>query len=147
MAVRFQPVIKRARFDAPGFSPQDMLQFGNVLLRSIQDRLDRGQTIYDAAAPPLREHYLRRKERVAGTNIRDLRLTGRTRRGMKVLEAGHNYALIGFSDPEAANRVRWNQRRSRQWGVSPTNERDLAQAVTEAITPPVTPVQLPVLAA
>jgi len=91
-----------------------MLQFGNVLLRSIQDRLDRGQTIYDAAAPPLRENYMRRKERVAGMNIRDLRLTGRTRRGMKVLEAGHNYALIGFSDPEAANRVRWNQRRSRQ---------------------------------
>jgi hypothetical protein len=120
-----------------------MLRFGNVLLRSIQNRLDRGQTIYDTTAPPLKEHYRERKERIAGTSIRDLRLTGRTRRGMKVLEAGQNYAVIGFSDPEALNRVRWNARRGRQWGVSPANERDLEQVVSEALTAPVTAVQLP----
>ena len=135
MPLRFQPVIKRARFNAVGFSPQQMLQFGNVLLRSIQGRLDKGQDIYDHAAPPLKPSYARRKERYAGTTIRDLRLTGRTRRSMKVVEAGQNYGVIGFTDDEAANRVRWNQRRSRQWGVSPNDEKALARAVYEELSP------------
>jgi hypothetical protein len=114
-----------------------MLAFGNVLLDSIKDRLDRGQTIYDAAALPLTENYLRRKQRRAGTALRDLRLTGRTRRGMKVIEAGVNYAIIGFSDAEAWNRVRWNNFRSRQWGVSPRNEKDLMAAIEEVLLNPV----------
>jgi len=112
-----------------------MLHLGNVTLRSIQARLDKGQTIYDTASPPLKESYMRRKERYAGTNLRDLRLTGRTRRSMKVIEAGLNYCVIGFTDAEAANRVRWNQRRSRQWGISPANEKALALAVFEESSP------------
>lgn len=137
MPLKFQPVIKRVRFESRGFSPEQMLGFGNVLLKSIQTRLDKAQDIYDQAAPPLKPQYQRRKERYAGTSVRDLRLTGRTRRSMKVLEVGQNYGVIGLSDPEAANRIRWNQRRSRQWGVSPQNEKDLARAVHDSLTSPV----------
>jgi hypothetical protein len=137
MPLQFQPVIKRARFNPVGFSSQTMLHFGNVLLRSIQARLDKGQTIYDTMSPPLKDAYLRRKERTSGSNLRDLRLTGRTRRSMKVIEAGQDYCILGFTDAEAANRVRWNNLRSRQWGVSPRDERALAEAVFEELTSPV----------
>src|SRR5215471_8877192 len=136
MPARFEPVIKSARFDPRGVQAQQMLRLGNVLLASIQARLDRGETIYDAPARPLKDSYQRRKQRLGGASIRDLQFSGRMRRSLKVLEAGRNYAIIGPTDQEAANRLRWNQRRERQWGVSPVNERDLSRAIASSLTSP-----------
>jgi hypothetical protein len=114
-----------------------MAGFGNALLKSIKERLDHAQTVNDNAAPALAPSYLKFKQSRGGSEIRDLRLTGRTRRGMQLLEAGQNYAVIGFSDPVALERVRFNNAKSRQWGVSPANERDLQKVIGMELLSPV----------
>lgn len=139
---KFETIIKKARFDAPGYSPRAMLSIGQTTLKSIQLRWDRAQDVYDMSAPPLSKRYQQFKERRYGSGLRDLRATGRTRRGMRVLEAGQNTCTLGFSDPTAAMRVRLNNRFSRQWGLSPANLKQLAIAVEVANERPVTVVQV-----
>src|SRR5206468_5192437 len=95
---RFNPVIRRARVVVTGYSPEQMINFGNVLNSSIGDRMDRGLDINDSPAPPLRPGYAKYKQRQGGSGIRDWKLTGRTRRSMKVLSAGQNHAVLGFTD-------------------------------------------------
>lgn len=137
--VRFQPLIKRARFEAPGFSPTDMVTIGNQILQgAIFPRLDRAQDIYDQSTPPLTEKYMRWKNRRYGSSLRDLRASGRTRRGTRVIEAGqrggqnpYSYVKIGFSDPEAALRIALNNRRVRQWGWS-ENDKEFAAGLVQA---------------
>lgn len=134
---KFETVIKKARFKVVGFSPTTMARLGRVLLDSITARLDRAQDVYDASAPPLALKYQGFKLRKYGSGVRDLKKTGRTRRGMNVLEAGQNYAVIGFTDTEAAFRVRLNNRLSRQWGVSPANSQAITTAVRQSVERPV----------
>ncbi len=109
------------------------------MLDSIKTRLDRAQNIYDQSAPPLKAHYSAWKVKARGGQpVRDLRLTGFTRRRMAVIEAGQNYCVIGFTDPEAARRIYYNNLRSRQWGVSPQDERNFRNALLNVIGLPVT---------
>lgn len=125
----FQTVIKRARFDTPGFSPQSMVAIGNVAIKSIQDRMLRGQDIYDQSSPPLSKRYAEWKEKKYGSGVRDGRATGRTFRAMQVLQAGQNYAILGYTDPFVVQtRVRPNSLISRQWGLSDKNKRDVLEA-------------------
>lgn len=137
-ALKFQPVIRRARVGTPGFSADAMLRFANVLNNSIGTRMDRALDVYDSSAPALSPRYKRSKERRLGVGIRDLRWTGRTRRGMRVLSAQQNKAVLGFSDPVAQDRMRINNRRSRQYGVSPINRQDLERVVLESLDRPLT---------
>lgn len=134
---RFQPVITRARFDAPGFSPEQMIQLADALNKSIQARMDRGQDIYDAAAPPLSPNYAKFKAKRYGSTLRDLKATGRTRRGMRTTKAGQNTATLGFVDPIALLRVKFNNKRSRQWGISPRNQQELYKAFQDLASGPV----------
>lgn len=129
MAKRFEPVIRRARFAVSGYSPEAMLEFGNVLNSSIADRMSKGLTINDSAAPPLKEQYARYKQRRTGSRLRDLYLTGRTRRSMKVLQVQTNRAVLGFTDPEAEKRIAINSRISRQYGVSPSDKAKVLRAM------------------
>lgn len=108
----------------------DMLILGNrVLNESIFPRLDRAQDIYDQSAPPLKPGYQKWKMKRYGSGIRDLKASGRTRRGTRVVEAGqrggqnpYSYVTLGFSDPVALDRIRINQLRARQWGLSPKDK-------------------------
>lgn len=134
---KFKPVLKRARVGTPGFSADEMLKFANTLNNSIGLRMDHGLDVYDQAAPPLAARYRKYKERKVGSGIRDMRLTGRTRRGMRALSAEQNKAVIGFSDPEAARRIKINALRSRQYGASPRDLEVLQREVQESRERPV----------
>lgn len=134
---KFQPVIKRARVGTPGFSADTMLRFAGELNSSIAGRLDRAQDIYDGSALALTPKYAKSKMKRLGSAVRDLRWTGRTRRGMRPLSASQNKAIIGFSDPVAMNRVQLNNRRVRQYGVSPVNRQHLYNVVHQSLERPV----------
>lgn len=134
---KFQPVMKRARVGTPGFSADSMLRFAGELNSSITQRLDRAQDIHDGSALALTERYAKYKLKKLGSAIRDLRMTGRTRRGMRPLSASQNKAVIGFSDPVAMNRVQVNNRRVRQYGVSPVNREHLYNVVHQSLERPV----------
>lgn len=135
---KFQPVIRRARVSVPGFSADTMLRFAGILNSSIQTRLDRALDIYDSAAPPLSARYGASKLKRYGVSLRDWRFTGRTRRAMRPLSAQQNKAVIGFSDPGVSVRVKKNQQRSRQYGVSPLNREDIYNAIRQSLERPVT---------
>ena len=111
-----------------------MVEIGQVAVDSIKARLARAENIYDQPAKPLSEGkrgggYRRYKSRKAPPAIRNWKLTGRTLRGMNVLRANENRAVIGFSDPVAGMRAAINQKRERQFGLSPANWKDILRAV------------------
>lgn len=140
--VPFKTVIKRiARFDVPGVSAEAMISIGNACIKSIQGRMLRAQDVYDQASPPLSTKYGEWKSRKYGSGVRDLYATGRTHRGMKVIQAGQNYCIVGFSDAEALRRVKENNRLSRQWGISDANRRDIHKAAADVFERPVVVVQ------
>ena len=125
----FNPIIRKVRPYLVGFSPHAMLQIGEAARQSIFQRLDRAQDTYDQPAPPLTAKYAAWKGRKYGSSVRDLRATGRTRRGIRVKEAGLNYVIVGSIDPVATDRLRINNRLVRQWGLSPVNYRAIEQKV------------------
>jgi len=132
MPTRFQPRITKARFVVSRFTAHQMVEFGNALLGDINARLDRGENVHDQPAKALAERYAKWKARRYPPAIRNLKLTGRTRRGAKVMSASENRVVIGFTDPVAEQRVVFNQRRERQWGVSPRNLQHIASVIAAA---------------
>lgn len=132
MASRFQPRITKAQFVVSPFTPQQMIEFANALLADVNARLGRGENVYDQPAKPLSERYAKWKARKYPPAVRNLKLTGRTRRGAKVVSASENRVVIGFTDPVAEQRVERNQRRERQWGVSPANLRHIGSVISLA---------------
>ncbi len=125
---RFKTTIRKARFVEQGFSAQQMQSIGQQFIDTAErPRIRAGLTVYDQPAPPLSIGYAKRKTRRGLQPIRDWSLTGRTLRSMKVLTAGPNQARIGFTDAEANKRAAINNRRARQFGVSPADHTKLIQ--------------------
>ncbi len=129
---RFQTVIKHARFIYSPYTATEMQGFAQVLADSIRTRIQSGQNIYDQAAGPLkpglpgRRGYPDYKIARGLQPIRDWTWTGHTLRCLKVLTANENRAAIGFLDEALPRRSQtasqiafYNNRRERQWGVSP----------------------------
>ncbi len=130
----FKTQITRARFVVSPFTAEQMVEIGQLCVDSIKARLARAENVYDQPAAPLKERrpgrgYKSYKSRKAPPAVRNWKLTGRTLRAMRVLRAKENRAVIGFSDPVAAMRAAINNRRERQFGVSPANWRDILAAV------------------
>lgn len=129
-------VRSRARFVVKPLSAQQMINVAEPVKEDIKQRILRAETVNDTPAPPLKEKvpgkgYPTYKARRAPPAIRNWRLTGRTLHEMRVLSAGPNRAVIGFSSPVANLRAYINNRRSRQFGVSPRNEQTLIQKYRE----------------
>ena len=129
---RFQTVVRRARFVYSPFTAFEMQGFAQILADTIRQRIQSGQNIYDQAAAPLkpgkpgRRGYPDYKVARGGQPIRDWTWTGHTLRCLKVLTANENRAVIGFLDEARPGRKQtasqiafYNNRRERQWGVSP----------------------------
>lgn len=139
----FQPKISRARFTVADYSPQEMISIAESLRQTIFVRLDQALDVYDRPAEPLAEGYSRRKLRRGAAPVRDLKMTGETRRAIKVLSAGPNRAVLGplrafkqawrlkagKATVQYADVLFYNNRRSLQWGVSPRDERELLRAL------------------
>jgi hypothetical protein len=124
----FQTKIQRARFVTTGWTGTEMAKAADGLVRrGILPRLAAARTTADAPAPPLSETYAKRKIRKGAKPIRNWDFTGRLKRSMKVLSAGTNRAVIGFTDAETNARAYINNARVRQFGVSPADSRILGE--------------------
>lgn len=136
MAVRHQVKITQARFKAGKVTPEQMIQIADKLRLSVRDRIRSGFNIYDSPAPPLTPKYAAYKVRRFGAQpIRDWFRTGRTWRSMQILSAGFGRAVIGFTDAVTNFRAFINNRRHRQFGVSPKDRVVLANAVASVLFP------------
>ncbi len=125
---RFKTVISRARFTVSPYTPRQMVELGKVVRDSVRVRILRAVDVSDQPAPPLKKKvkgrgYPEWKARVRPPAIRNWRLTGRTMGAMRVLSANQNRVVIGFSDAVANLRAWYNNRRHRQFGMSPSDWR------------------------
>ena len=135
---KFQTKIIRskARFVVTGYKPEQMASLGQSLIDyAIKPRLARAEDIYDAPAPALKPNYAKFKQRRSPPAIRNWQLTGRLLRSMKVLRAAQNKAVIGFTDAATNLRAFLNNRRARQFGVSPKDRQILVQALRRLDSP------------
>jgi hypothetical protein len=136
MAKRFQTVKRRARFSVAGYSANQMELIGQSVRDDIEQRILSARDVNDSPTPPLKNGargngYASQKARKAPPAIRNWKFTGRTLRSMKVLSAAPNQAKIGFTDAVANKRAFYNNRRWRQFGVSPGNRKALVQALRQ----------------
>lgn len=135
-------IINPRRFVVTEFTPQRMIAIGDYAINVIFSRINHAETVNDTPAPPLvkayrkdgqehgsRSYPLRKVKRWGAKPIRDLLRTGRMRSAIQVTRAGYNYCILGFADPKMAWRMHWNQRRSRQWGLSPKDRIVLSKYV------------------
>lgn len=132
----FKTKVSKARFVVTGYSPEQMMQMGGRLLdEGIKPRIRQGHTVYDSPAEPLSESYARRKKRLGKQAVRDWTLTGRTLRSLKVLTASPNRSVLGFTDEETNKRAFINNRRDRQFGVSPSDKSKLGLIIQDLESP------------
>lgn len=128
--VKFQPVIRRARYKVAGYTGAEMLEFGNVLAEDVKARILRAENVQDQPAIPLRPNYAKYKAKKAPPAVRNWRLSGRTLRGLRCVSASPNLAIIRFYDPVANERAYLNNRRERQFGMSPRNTENIARVIS-----------------
>lgn len=132
---KFKTVVRKARFAAPGYRPEQMIAIAQATADDIRVRIMRAQDVNDGIAPGLKAAYAKRKSQRGGNPIRDWFLTGRTLRSLKVLSAAQNRAVIGFTDAVSNFRAALNNRRWRQFGISPTNRQALVRELKLQASP------------
>ena len=125
---KYVTVVKRSRFVVPGFGLSVMRRIGEKVRSSVDARIAAGLTVYDSPAPPLSVRYATYKQRKGLAPLRDWWNTERTRRSLKVMSVGQGEATIGFVDGVADFRVTMNNRRIRQFGMSPKDTEALKRA-------------------
>jgi hypothetical protein len=115
-----------------------MREIGTDVLTKIKTRLSYGIDVHDALAPPLRPNYKKFKARRYPPAIRNWRMTGQTLGHLQIKRSGTNFVVLGFLPGFRSGRkdkvpielvVARNQARSRQWGMSPSDEGVLMQSV------------------
>lgn len=142
-------IINPRRFVVSEWDPQRMIRIGTFLKGTIFARIDRVETVNDTPAPPLKKAYrkdgqehgsrsypLRKVKVWKAKPVRDLLRTGDMRRAIHVQRAGYNYVEVGFGgNTWMERRMSYNQRRSRQWGVSPRDMKLLSAYIFNVSKP------------
>ncbi len=130
----FQPKTTRARFNESGLTTDAMIGIGESFIDSMFARWDRAENVYDVPAKPLKKGYAIQKSKLRRGNRRNLKLTGDMRAHVKVLSANQNRVVIGPTDSAMAERIRFNNMKDRQYGVSPKDKEAIVKAVLAART-------------
>ena len=149
----YQTVVKRARFSATEFPAATMQKIAEPLRLSIYQRIKAARDVWDNPAPPLKQvvkpindshgiqirlkdpkyqGYIGRKIARGRNPIRDWTYSKLTMDSLHVLQVGPRYAVIGFSHPLENFRAAINNRRWRQFGVSP-KDRAVLMAQVHAV--------------
>jgi hypothetical protein len=129
----FKAKITRARHTLSNLSSADMLEISNEFVLKMKQRILAAQTIDDTDAKPLTEKYKKNKIRKTPFPYRNLYYSGDMLRAMRTLRVDQNKAEIFFSYGPMAQRMAYNQRKSRQWGVSPSDAKRLSQLVNAKV--------------
>jgi hypothetical protein len=151
MAQQPQPIRRRARFVEHGVSSAGMQRIADATAASVKGRIQRGLNVYDSPAAPLATTGKRNKRYAyfkagykrkrglptrGGGEIRDWTLTGHTLQQLKTIRATVNRAVIGFLDAVAPGRriaagviAYILNRKDRQFGLSPSDQRVMSEAV------------------
>jgi hypothetical protein len=117
------------------FSAQQMSDIGSVVLNSsIIPRIRRAETVADAPAPPLVARYAKRKIARGRAPIRDWYWRGLTLGSLKVKSASEDRVTIGPVNGQAQTILAAQNRRARQWGVSPKDYEALNAAVRATLS-------------
>ena len=143
---RFQTVVRKARFVYSPYTSEEMQGFAQILADAIKKRIQSGLNIYDQPAASLKpgksghRGYPDYKSARGIDPIRNWTWTGHTLRCLKVLSVNENRAAIGFLDEtfpgrsKTANQIAfYNNRRERQWGVSPGDRAIVIAAMTRPV--------------
>lgn len=132
----FQPKIQKARFILGPFSAEQMQRIAQAGLNSISARIRRGENCNDEPAKPLkpgrngRRGYPDYKMAHGLAPIRDwIGFRGKTMRSLKVKRVSENRATIGFTDPQSDMIAHINNRREKQFGISPKDRLAVNAAV------------------
>lgn len=138
MGAIFETKIRHARLTFSPFSSEQMADIGNVVLESIKDRILLARNADDAPAKPLAIKYAdwksSAKNKYPGkSRLRDWSLRGKTLRSLKVKVASEDRATLGPTDPQSQMIVAVQNRRQRQWAVSPKNLEVLYAAVQRTL--------------
>jgi hypothetical protein len=128
----FETKIRHTSLTFSPFTSEQMSRFGEIAVSSIRSRINLGLTVTDSIAPPLVEHYARRKI-IRGRNpIRDWMFRGATMGALQVKAASEDRVTIGFTTTQSNQIVAAQQRRAKQWGVSPKDWEKVVAAVRGA---------------
>lgn len=138
----------KARLVTSPFTADVMRRIASQLLQKIRDRMSMGMTVTDSPAPPLKRPYAKFKtEKMGRADVRDWYLIGITLAHLRVKRVGVGVAVMGFLPGirryskkavggQTKDRsvpievvVRRNQRRSHQWGMSPSDSAVLKDLV------------------
>lgn len=119
MAAIFQTRIRHIKLTLSPFSSEQMSNIGSVYLDAMLTRIKSGTGADDTPAPPLNERYAHRKMIRNRAPIRDWTYRGLTLRSAKVKVASENKVTLGFISAQADMIAGVNNRRFKQWGVSP----------------------------
>jgi hypothetical protein len=117
------------------FTAEQMQTVGNVMVDTISSRIRQGLNVNDVPAKALKpgrngkRGYPERKIAHGLQPIRDWFWRGRTMRSFTVKAASENRVVIGFADPQADMIAHINNRREKQFGVSPKDRSVLTRAV------------------
>lgn len=116
------------RFVYHGYSPYQMETIGTgFLTRGMLPRIRQGLTVTDGPAPKLAPKYEKQKVTKGKQPIRDWVLTGRLMRSTRVISRQGNQCTLGATDNTINARLYYNNRRARQFGVSPKDQIVLIQ--------------------
>lgn len=129
----FQTKITRATLTLSPFSSEQMAGIGQAVITKTSDRISQGLDVTDSPAPPLKESYAKRKILHNRAPLRDWNFSGITMKSLKVKNANENKVTIGFITEKADQIVTAQNRRSKQWGLSPSDEKALHEAVRQTL--------------
>lgn len=129
-----ETIARRARFRVGGYAPDQMLRIAKLTRDDIEQRILRAEDYNDSPAPALKNGskgrgYAFYKAKKAPPAIRNWRFTGQTLRAMQALDVVRNRAKIGFVGFRANKLALFNNRRHKQFAVSPRNRQVLIAAV------------------
>jgi hypothetical protein len=114
--------ITHKRLTLSPFTSEQMTMIGESLLSSVKTRLSLGLNTQDTAAPPLSTKYANRKMRMNRTPIRNLSWSGALMKSLRVKSASETGVTIGPINPLASLKLTVNNRRAKQWGISPKDQ-------------------------
>ena len=135
----YQTKITRARFVYSPFSSEQMHEIGTEMLDTMWTRIGKGLNCDDAPAKELKpgrngkRGYPDRKGGHGLQTIRDLFFTGRTKRSTAVISASEHRAVIGPVDSRTDLVLSVNNRREKQWGISPKDHGVLTKLVLSVL--------------